>query len=154
MRKYLSKSHYREDLEDAIRRYTRVLDSREWNSAFVQIWSLLEYLTATSEDPNKVTLKRALSLSHKDEREFHRQVLKHLMTYRNRTVHAGYTSEAIETHLYQLKRYVERVLLFHIYSAPDFASIGKAAEFMHLPPELPELRRKRWLIERAIRYHR
>jgi len=154
MRKYLSKSHYREELEAAIRRYTRVLDSREWNTAFVQMWSLLEYLTATSEDPNKVTLKRALSLSHKDEREFHRQVLKHLMTYRNRTVHAGYTSEAIETHLYQLKRYVERVLLFHIYSAPDFASIGKAAEFMHLPPELPELRRKRWLIERAIRYHR
>jgi hypothetical protein len=154
VRKYLSKSPYREDLEDAIRRYTRVLDSREWNSAFVQMWSLLEYLTATSEDPNKVTMKRALFLWHKDERESHRQVLKHLMTYRNRAVHAGYTSEAIETHLFQLKRYVERVLLFHIFSAPAFASIGKAAEFMQLPPGLPELRRRRRLIERALRYHR
>jgi hypothetical protein len=154
VRKYLSKSHYREDLEDAIRRYTRVLDSREWNSAFVQMWSLLEYLTATSEDPNKVTMKRALFIWHKDKRKFHRQVLKHLMTYRNRTVHAGYTSEAIETHLYQLKRYVERVLLFHIYSAPNFASISEAAEFMHLPPELSELRRRARLIEHAIRYHR
>ena len=35
VRKYLSKSHYREDVEDAIGRYTRVLDSREWNFAFV-----------------------------------------------------------------------------------------------------------------------
>jgi hypothetical protein len=60
VRKYLSKSHYREALEDAIRRYTQVLDSREWNSAFVQMWSLLEYLTATSEDPNKVAFRRAI----------------------------------------------------------------------------------------------
>lgn len=152
--KYLSKSQYREALEDAIRRYTRVLDSREWNSAFVQMWSLLEYLTATSEDPNKVTMRRALFLWHRNEREFHRQVLKHLMTYRNRTVHAGYTSEDIETLLYQLKRYVERCLLFHIFSAPDFPSIDKAAEFMNLPPDLPELQRRAWLLERALKYHR
>ena len=32
------------------------------------MWSLVEYLAATSEDPNKVTLKRALFLWHKDER--------------------------------------------------------------------------------------
>ena len=131
-----------------------MLDGREWNSAFVQMWSLLEYLTATSEEPNKVTVKRALFLWHKDERDFHRQVLKHLMSYRNRTVHAGYTSEAIETLLYQLKRYVERVLLFHIYSAPDFATIGEAAEFMNLPADLPELRRRAWLLERVLKYHR
>jgi hypothetical protein len=153
-RKYLSRCLYKEDLEDAIRRYTRVLDSREWNSAFVQMWSLLETLTATSEDPNKMTMKRALFVWHRDEREFHRQVLKHLMTYRNRTVHAGYTSEGIETLLYQLKRYVERVLLFHLYSAPDFASIREAAEFMNLPPDLPELRKRAWLLERALKYHR
>ena len=60
------------------------------------------------------------------ERDFHRQVLKHLMTYRNRTIHTGYTTEDIETLLYQLKRYVDLALLFHIYSAPDFASIGES----------------------------
>ncbi len=81
-------------------------------------------------------------------------MLKHLMTYRNRTVHAGYTSEDIETLLYQLKRYVERCLFFHIFSAPDFASIDKAAEFMNLPPDLPELQRRAWLLERALKYHR
>lgn len=153
MRKYLSKSKYREALEEAIRRYTRVLDSREWNSAFVQLWSLLEYLTATSEAPNKVTIKRAAFFWHRDERDFHKQVLKHLMIYRNRTVHAGYTAEDIETFLYQLKRYIERVLLFHIYSAPAFSNIDKAAELMDLPVDLPELRRRGSLIERALRYH-
>jgi hypothetical protein len=48
------------------------------------------------------------------------------MTYRNRTIHAGYATEDIETLLYQLKRYVDLALLFYIYSAPDFASIGES----------------------------
>lgn len=65
------------------------------------------------------------TLKHHGE-GFHRQVLKHLMTYRNRTIHTGYTTEDIETLLYQLKRYVDLALLFHIYSAPDFASIGES----------------------------
>jgi hypothetical protein len=41
-------------------------------------------------------------------------------------IHTGYTTEDIETLLYQLKRYVDLALLFHIYSAPDFASIGES----------------------------
>ncbi|QIN83136.1 hypothetical protein GBA63_11135 [Rubrobacter tropicus] len=154
VRKYLSKSQYRQDIEGAITRYTRILDSREWNSAFVQLWSLLEYLTDTTNAPNDTTVKRALFFWHRDERDFHRQVLKHLMKYRNRTVHAGFAPEDIETSLYQLKRYVERVLLFHVFSAPDFASIGEVAEMMQLPlADMSILRRRRWLMDRALKYH-
>ena len=40
----LERSNYRAELEDAIRRYTKALDTREWDAAFVQLWGLLEDL--------------------------------------------------------------------------------------------------------------
>ena len=153
VRSRLSKSRYRGKLEDAIRRHARVLDTREWNSAFVQMWSLLEHLTDSTNDPNRVTAKRASFLWKRSERPFHSQVLKHLMEYRNRTVHAGITTDRIETLLYQVKRYVDQTLLFHVGSASTFSSISEAAEYMDVPSELPELRRRRGMLERALKYH-
>jgi hypothetical protein len=82
-----------------------------------------------------------------------RQILKHLMRYRNRTVHAGYETEDIETFLYQLKRYLEHVLLFHIFTTPGFSNIRDTAEFLNLPADLPELQRKIRLMDHALKYH-
>jgi hypothetical protein len=59
----------------------------------------------------------------------------------------------IETFLYHLKRYVERVLLFHIFTTPGFSNIRDAAEFLNLPAGLPELQRKIRLMDRALKYH-
>jgi hypothetical protein len=69
IRKYLPRSQYTEDIEVAIRRYTRTLDSRHWNTAFVELWSLLEHLTDTSTTGYDKTIRRALFLYHKDERD-------------------------------------------------------------------------------------
>jgi hypothetical protein len=122
VRRYLAKSRYRADLEDSIRRYERILDSRDWNNAFVQLWGLLEHLTDTTRTENRVTCKRAKFLYPKEERSLHKEVLDHLAHHRNRAVHAGYVSEDAETLLYQLKRYVERVLRFHLFAGMDFAN--------------------------------
>jgi len=43
--------------------------------------------------------------------------------------------------MYQLKRYVELLLLFHLTSSYRFESIARAAEFLDLPPNPAELRR-------------
>ncbi len=45
VRKRLQRARYPKDLEKPIRRYTEALDLTDWNATFVQLWSLLEYLT-------------------------------------------------------------------------------------------------------------
>jgi hypothetical protein len=72
----------------------------------------------------------------KDEyKDFHRQILKHLNRYRNRTVHAGQETEAVEPLLYQLKFYAERLLEFHLSAIPAFDSVEDAAVFLDTASE-------------------
>jgi len=153
VRKHLTKSRYRADLEDSIRRYVRILDSRDWNNAFVQLWGLLEHLTDTTRSDNKATCKRARFLYLKEERNLHKEVLAHLADHRNRAVHAGYVSEDAETLLYQLKRYVERVLWFHLVFGVNFSNRVEAAGFLNLPPDLDELQKRMRLMRLATEFH-
>ena len=153
VRRYLARSRYRTDLEESIRRYGRILDSRDWNNAFVQLWGLLEHLTDTTRAENRVTCKRARFLYPKEERSLHKEVLDHLAHHRNRAVHAGYVREDAETLLYQLKRYVERVLRFHLFAGVDFQNRIEAADFLHLPPDLDELQKRMRLTRRAMKFH-
>lgn len=145
IRACLVQSFYRPEIEESIRRYTRALDLREWDSAFVRMWGLLEDLTGTEPgDDHGVTVRRAAFLYPKTERDLHVQVLNHLRGYRNASVHAGEGSADIEAYLYQLKRYVEEVLRFHIQSAwfYGFSSIKDTARFLDQPPEPTDLDRK------------
>lgn len=153
VRRHLAKSPYRTDLEESIRRYGRVLDSRDWNNAFVQLWGLLEHLTDTTRLDNKATCKRVRFLYPQTERSLHREILAHLAHHRNRAVHAGYVSEDAETLLYQLKRYVERVLGFHLFAGMGFQNRKEAADFLNLPPDLDELQNRMRLTMRAMKYH-
>jgi hypothetical protein len=153
VRRYLARSRYRTDLEESIRRYGRILDSRDWNNAFVQLWGLLEHLTDTTRMENRVTCTRARFLYPQNERSLHRDVLAHLAHHRNRAVHAGYVSEDAETLLYQLKRYVEGVLRFHLFAGVDFQNRKEAADFLNLPPDLDELQKRMRLTSRAMKFH-
>jgi hypothetical protein len=130
-RKYLSRSNYESDLIAATLRYVRALDSRDWNDAFIRLWSVLESLTATKEASYAVTIRRAAFMFA--ERDYSFQVLSCLMDYRNRSVHAGAESDEIESLLYLLKRYVEALLAFHVRGRFNFTSMTNASEFMGLP---------------------
>jgi hypothetical protein len=145
IRQWLARSAYAARLEDALRRYTRALDSFDWGASFLRLWGLLETLTGTQpHESHDLTVKRATFLYEDQEREFHVQVLNHLRHYRNRSVHGGESSETIEAYLYQLKRYVEELLLFHL-DPPNycrFKTIAQAAAFLDLPPDPADLRRK------------
>lgn len=153
VRRYLAKSRYRTDLEESIRRYGRILDSHDWNNAFVQLWGLLEHLTDTTRTDNKATSKRAMFLYPREELPLHRQVLAHLAHHRNRAVHAGYVSDDAERLLYQLKRYVEGVLRFHLFAGLDFQNRMEASAFLNLPPDLVELQKRLRLTRRAMKFH-
>jgi len=152
IRKKLASSSYRADIEDGIRAYTRALDATDFNAAFLNLWRLLERLTHSLSDPYKVARKRALFLMNGRDRDFHDQVLKHLTDYRNRAVHAGEETDEIETLVFQLKFYVERLLFFHIYN--NFPGMREAAGFLDLPTLTGDLRKKIKMMEKAIRFHK
>ena len=142
LRQGLTRSAYPMQLEDALRRYTRALDSFEWETSFLRLWGLLETLTGTKpHESHDLTVKRTAFLYADPERELHVQVLNHLRHYRNRSVHRGEGSETIEAYMYQLKRYVELLLFFHLTSSYRFESIAQASAFLELPPEPSDLRR-------------
>jgi len=133
IRNRLAKSNYREVLEQAIIRYGRSLDMRDWEGAFLKLWSILELLTNSCHDNNIVTARRAAYIY--EDRDFALQVLKHLRDYRNRSVHADVGNAAIETYVYQLKGFVEALLGFHLGSSYGFESVEEAARFLELPSD-------------------
>ena len=138
----LARSAYAARLEEALRRYTRALDAFQWEASFLDLWGLLETLTGTQpNESHGLTVKRAAFFYEEPEREFHVQVLNHLRDYRNRSVHGGEGSATIEAYMYQLKRYVEQLLLFHLTNSYGFESIARVAEFLDLPPDPADLRR-------------
>jgi hypothetical protein len=152
VRRKLSKSSYRERLEDFIRQYTRALDSRDWNGDFIRLWGLFEQLTSAERGVDAI--KRALFLYHSSDRTFNRQVLNHLRIYRNRTIHAGeQETEEIETLLYQLKGYVDELLLFHIRWAGEFSSFEKAIDFLNQSPDTTILQDRMNLLTKALQFH-
>lgn len=152
IRRYLRKSPYRVAVEDAVRRYSRALDTREHNTSFLSLWGLLETLTNTEKVSSDITVKRAAALW--DQPDFNKHLLNHLKAYRNRAVHAGYRTDEIETYLHQLRRYVEGLLTFHIYNVQKFSSIEEAAEFLNLPSDLTVLQKRMRLLQRAIKFHK
>ncbi|MGE4501208.1 MAG: hypothetical protein AB7C96_12735 [Hydrogenovibrio sp.] len=131
-------------------RYVRALDSPDYNSAFISLWSVLEYLTYTLKDSYDKTIKRT-SFHYKD-REYARQVLEHLRRYRNKSVHLGAGESEIDTHIYQLKNYIERLLKFHISNHFGFESIEEAAKFMDLQHDIGELKKQIAIYQAGVKF--
>jgi hypothetical protein len=150
VRDRLAKCSYRESVEQGIIRYTRALDLRDWEAAFLKLWSVLELLTNSCFDNNIMTAKRTASVY--EDREYAWQVLKHLREYRNRSVHADVGNAAIETYMYQLKNFVEGLLDFHLGKSRRFESLQEAARFLDLPTDKAALETRARLIEYARKF--
>ncbi|MGZ8176217.1 MULTISPECIES: hypothetical protein [Methylobacter] len=139
-RSHLKKSKYESDIILAVVRYVRALDSQDWDDSFLRLWSVLEFLTGTQSDSYKVTIRRASYMFA--DKEYELQILSHLREYRNKSVHAGSESNDIESLMYQLKRYVETLIEFHVGNKFRFSSIADAAEFMDFPIDKALIDRK------------
>ena len=137
LRTRLTQLPYRSDIESALIRYVRALDSADLNDAFLRLWSLLEYLTDSGHDPYKVTTRRAAFMFQ--DRERAQLVQTHWTQHRNRIEHAGSESDEIESLVFLLKRHVDSLLLFHLGNSFGFATRAEAARFMDLPPNRDEI---------------
>lgn len=151
VREELERIPYRTELEAVLRRYARALDRRDWDTSFVRLWGLLETLTDTTRSSYDKTEQRALFVIPEPQVPYHRQILRHLTSYRNRNVHAGYETRAILTLLFQLKFYVEALVMFHLSADPSFGRLGEAARLLDLPRTPDDLRERRRRIDQALK---
>lgn len=150
LRNRLSCLPYREDIEGALIRYVLALDSADLNDAFQGLWSILEYLTDSTNDRYKVATRRAAFMFA--DRDSSHLVLSNLTNNRNRFVHVGSNTEDIESLVFQLKRFVDALLLFHIGNRLGFSSRHGVAGFMDLPPNKNELNLKIRRLQQARRF--
>ena len=151
VRKLLNKSKFKSQMEAALKKYAQALDIRDWESSYLRLWGLLEYLTNTNEnESHKDTVKRTSFFFQ--EREYARQVLNHLRDHRNRSVHTGGNNQNIETLLYQLKNFVEVVLEFQIANKFKFSSRDELTQFVNLPDDVAELKRRQEMISNALKF--
>jgi hypothetical protein len=140
VKKILRHHKYPQIIRNAIIRYTRALDERDYTTAFLKIWSILELLTDTGKAHYGVTIRRAAFLFH--DYDHHYQILQHLREYRNSYVHTDKTNSKAETYLYQTKDYVERLFRFHFFNKFKFDSLQQAGNFLDSPHTEKDLKRQ------------
>jgi len=150
VRRDLKRVPYREDLETAIINYGRALDLSDWNAAFLQLWSVLEALTFTEKERYDVTIRRASFIWR--ENRFHRQILLHLRDLRNSFVHENSGDDEIETLMYDLKRYVEALIQFHLAVGKKFSDKTEMKDFLQLSQDVDTLDHKLRLFNKAKRF--
>ncbi|MBN1664965.1 MAG: hypothetical protein JW943_15305 [Deltaproteobacteria bacterium] len=150
VRRKLKRCQYNGVVADSIIRYVRALDYSDLNVAFLKLWGVLELLTNTLRDGYDKTIRRAAFLC--SERDYHFQVLNHLRDNRNKSVHTGNESPDTETLVYQLKRYVERLIDFHLSMGQNFTTIGESTEFLDLPADKVLLGKRLALYKQAVKF--
>jgi hypothetical protein len=150
IRNYLRKSKYPDKLKMAILRYSHALDIPEWHDAFLKLWTVLELLTNTTGDRYSVTVRRISFLF--PDREYHRQTLLQLQYARNRKVHSELEHRDTEAFMYQAKRYVEILLMFHLSNSFGFDNLEHVAQFMDLPNNKKEIMSKIKMMQYAKKF--
>lgn len=146
----LKKCKYSDNLRNALLRYVRAFDEKNNNIALLEVWGALESLTATN-DSNKDKLPKRCAFLYA-EYEFHKQILEHLREYRNQSVHDGIKNEEVKHYCYQVQGYFRELIIFHLMAVNEFNSIDDANEFLDQSVDINELKKKKKLIEKAIKF--
>lgn len=149
-RSTIKASHLYNVLRSAVIRYSRALDERNWENAFLKLWGVLELLTDTIKLNQIETIKRAASIY--EENEFMLQLLKQLRNYRNRSVHSDGENAELEYFLYQLKNIIEDHLLFLARSGMQFKGMNQVGRFLSLPIEKNSLKTTERMVDFALKF--
>jgi hypothetical protein len=152
IRAMLRKHTYRETMESAFVRYARAMDSSDHDITIQKLWSLLEFLTDTGMASYDKTIRRVRFLSGGER--LTGQILEHLRRYRNRSVHRGHSEGDVESEVYQVKRYVDTMIRYHLVNQFKFSSIAQACEMLDLPPDAKQLKNKLGLTLNAMKFRK
>jgi hypothetical protein len=150
IRRIIKRIPYGESLRDIFIRYARAFDSGDFDSVFLRLWSLLELLTDTIGGRYDQTIRRTLFTYV--ERDLNGVVLENLRNHRNAVAHHSVSAEQIEILTYQLKRYVDDLIRFHIQSVGRYATLAELGEFLDLPFEKAALINQIHKYREALKY--
>jgi len=131
IRRMVKTSRYPGDLRSAFIKYTRALDGVDYEISFIKLWSLLEFLTNCGDGKYDLLVRRCAYLSK--EHEYHQQILEHLRQRRNSFVHAATETDLAKSLVFQLKLYVDHMIMFHLRNSLRFRSREDAAAFLDMP---------------------
>lgn len=146
----LKRSPFADLIQKILLQYVRALDDRQLSSAFVKLWAALEEVTLANGNYDSL-IRRSTFLWR--EQRYHRLVLHHLRLWRNRIVHDGEDTSEAERMVFQLKQYVEHMLLFFIRRSHVFETLGEYGQFLDLPENTAILHRRMRLYRWAHRIH-
>jgi len=100
---------------------------------------------------DETTTRAAMVFSDSD---YIRMLLSALRKERNALVHTDARLEAAETSMYQLKSVVDGLLRFWFGAARRLRSEAEVQMFLQLPPAALTLKRRKTVLDAAIRYRR
>ncbi|MFO1039804.1 MAG: hypothetical protein U1E45_23425 [Geminicoccaceae bacterium] len=113
--------------------YVRALDSPDWDNAFLECWRALEHLTLCSNVNGGDVIERCMLTLPVDP--IQKLELEHLRRVRNRLVHQAVDPPGSQTVLFQIKRYVELMLVFIMKNPDRFKSEKCIATYMTMKHE-------------------
>ena len=139
IRRRLRSHKYTDALLWSLRQYSSALDHLNPIDAFRHLWMVLEHLTDGSFS-HKLVVQRTRFLFA--DGEYAAAILDHLRRTRNAAVHMGESGPHLLVSLFQLKCYVEALLLYHIDAGTRFDSLKEAAEVLSAPSDAKRLQGK------------
>ncbi len=150
IRKSMNKMPYKNDFMNIFIRYTRALDTNDYETSYLKLWSLLEYLTATINSNYDKTISRSLFF-YKDD-ILSKQIIEHLRIFRNKIVHYGESKDDLDSLLFQIKRIVENVIWFHLKFAGSFQSMEEFGRYLDLSKDKSILEKEISLRNKAMKF--
>ncbi len=127
----LSKCKYRSEMERILLRYVKSLDEPISQNSFLKLWGVLEQITNTQKNSYATTIERASYIF--EDREFEKFSLDTLRNHRNRLVHEDFDNPDLDAHLFRLKYYVEKLIVFHLFNNFGFESLQEVGSFLSQP---------------------
>lgn len=150
IRETLRKTWHESLVLSAFRQYARALDDTRFDAAFLRLWAVFEQLTLTTRGASDRTITRASAVF--DDPTIVRAQLEALRDGRNEYVHTNSPIDEPELSLYQLKSIVDGVFHFWFGAARRLKSEDEVRSFLEFSLSTATLRRKRAILDAAIRY--
>jgi hypothetical protein len=128
----IQKNPLRDHICSGLLRYCRALDHHESDSALLEMWGALEFLTGTQNERYDITIDRIERLFR--DRDHARLIANHIRHRRNQSVHAAQSLESDESDavLIHAEMLVSRILFFCIEDGANFVDKGELFEFLSL----------------------
>ena len=145
----LRHSPFCSDLQKLLVRYAQALDRPDEDTAFVNLWSVLEAITNTGRASYDKTIARATWIY--DDHCEAAEELGYLRMRRNRIVHASASTQDGGSSVHQLKAVVDAHLLNLLTNAYKVAGIQEYASLLDLPRNTADLQARKREINKALR---